>query len=157
MFRERQEVYKIRQRLAKRGNRIEAVRGTVCFVPGSGTRRWTLKWEHEPAISGAGDGVGVCASSLERHGPSSPPLLGGDSSSSSIALFASGNCSHPCSLSMPCIKLASLNREADTRVGASRGREAVHRGKGHPDDDAGRWSASVACRILQASGCKVCW
>lgn len=90
VFRDHQKLYKIRQRLSKRGKRVEAVRGTVCFVPGSGSRRWTLKWEHEPAICGEGDGLGLCAGTLERHGPGTPPLLGGDNSSSSIALYSSG-------------------------------------------------------------------
>ena len=53
-----------------------------------GIHRWSLRWHHEPARSGAGDGVGLTAEGVAEMEPSSPPFIGRDDGG--IALYANG-------------------------------------------------------------------
>eukprot|EP00744_Colponema_vietnamica_P004831 GILI01007158.1.p1 GENE.GILI01007158.1~~GILI01007158.1.p1 ORF type:complete len:1056 (-),score=346.73 GILI01007158.1:456-3395(-) len=79
----------------KRGKDYEAIRGTIGFTPGSGQHSWKLRWNHEPARLGVGDGVGVCGEGTESYGPSGNPCLGGaNDGGNSIALFADGSIWH---------------------------------------------------------------
>lgn len=73
------------------GKTTEAIRGTVVFEAGTGKHQWSLKWEHEPIISGKGDAVGLGTAQSEVAGPCEPPLLGGIyDDGASVALYANG-------------------------------------------------------------------
>ena len=83
------------RRQEQRGKNAEAIRGTSAFHPNSGVHTWTLRWEHEPELRGAGDGIGLASSHSEAGGPCKPPLIGGQyDDGSSVALYANGSLYH---------------------------------------------------------------
>jgi len=78
-------------RAAQRGKDVEAIRGTSGLVPDSGIHRWTVRWNHEPARAGRGDGIGLASGECEQYGPVREPCLGNAKDGSSIGLYASGD------------------------------------------------------------------
>ena len=90
MREQRQLMQKIR-RQEQKGKNSQAIRGTNTMGPNSGVHSWTLRWEHEPALAGIGDGVGLASLHSESGGPCAPPLIGGTyDQGSSVALYATG-------------------------------------------------------------------
>merc|ERR1711998_534680 len=85
--------YKKRRKKKMRGKDIEAVKGTVCYLPNTGVHEWVICWESEPR-DGSGDSIGICGGALEDFAPSSQPLGGEKDSGSSMALFANGHLYH---------------------------------------------------------------
>jgi hypothetical protein len=91
---QRKAVAKFR-RQEQYGKNAQAIRGTGAFHPNSGIHSWTLRWEHEPELTGSGDAVGLASSQSEAGGPAEPPLIGGAyDDGSSLALYASGTLIH---------------------------------------------------------------
>lgn len=94
-WREKMEAYKKKLKEEKVGKDIEAIRGTVGFLPNTGIHTWSCIWNHEPTRSGTSDGVGICSELKEDFTATSTPNLGGAQDAGySLCLYADGSLYH---------------------------------------------------------------
>ena len=94
-WKEKYKIYKREMKEKRRGNDIQAIRGTIGMLPNTGVHTWQLQWNHEPSRQGTGDSFGMCSDGCENWGPAPSPLLGGAGDQGcSIVLDAKGDVYH---------------------------------------------------------------
>lgn len=94
-WRSKIEAYKAKIKEQRIGNDIEAMRGTIGFLPNTGIHYWTFRWNHEPGRQGTGDAFGVCSDGKEVFTSTPTPSLGGKlDSGTSVGLYADGSLYH---------------------------------------------------------------
>lgn len=86
--------YKLKLKEQRIGKDIEAMRGTIGFLPNTGNHYWTFRWNHEPGRGGKSDGFGVCSDAKENFNAGPTPALGGADTGISLALYADGTIYH---------------------------------------------------------------
>jgi hypothetical protein len=82
--------YKQKLKEQRIGKDIECMRGTISFLPKTGTHYWTYRWNHEPGRGGKSDGFGLCSDAKEDFSAGPTPALGGNDTGISLGLYADG-------------------------------------------------------------------
>lgn len=82
--------YKQKLKEQRIGKDIECMRGTISFLPNTGTHYWTFRWNHEPGRGGVSDGFGLCSDAKEDFSAGPTPRLGGNDTGISLGLYADG-------------------------------------------------------------------